>query len=214
MSSSTPSAADAAGGAGGGGLSKGGKPKVQHDKARSAFTELMSSRLEELIASRAAYSRPEDRAFGACVVLSIEGNGYQAPDGSFSAKKPGKTKGKSSHHYDERSFLEQFYVTVGHGPGFERTSLCCVSNPVFFKDGEGPGTKKPKILGGHDPIIKPGDFVFMREASGSATVTTVAGSGRWSGCTEQSAIRYCDLFAVLPKEDLKEWTAKGLQLRF
>lgn len=212
--SSAPSPADAAGGAGGGGsLVKGGKPKVQHDKARSAFTELMSSRMEELIASRASY-RPEDRSFGACVVLSVEGNGYQAPDGSFSTKKPGKTKGKSSHHYDERSFLEQFYITVGFGPGFARTSLVCVSNPAFFKDGEGPGTKKPKILGGHDPVIKPGDFVFMREATGSATVTTACGGGRYTGCTEQSSITYRDLFAVLPKEDVKEWMAKGLQLSF
>jgi hypothetical protein len=210
--SSAPSPAEAAGGAGGGSLAKGGKPKVQHDKARSAFTELMSSRMEELIASRAAY-RPEDRSFAACIVLSVEGNGYQARDGSFSAKKPGKSTGKSSHHYDERSFLEQFYITVGYGPGFERSMLVCVSNPAFFKDGEGPGSKRPKILGGHDPVIKPGDFVFLREASGSATVTTAAGIGRWSAM-EQTSITYNDLFAVLPKEDLKEWVAKGLQLRF
>ncbi len=209
MSSSASSApAAAAGGGGAGGdLAKGGKPKVVKDKARTEFEALMASRLEEIRSSRAAF-RPEDRYVGAQVILSIEGNGYMTREGTFSDKKPGKSKGKSSHHYDERSFLEQFYITVGYGPGFERTKLVCVSNPVFFRAGEGPGTKKPKILGGHDSVLKIGDFVFTRQAEGAATCTVSAGVGRWSAM-EQNTITYSDLFAVLPKADAGDWIREG-----
>ena len=205
--SSAP-AASPAGGGGGGSLAKGGKPVVAHDKARSALTELMSSRLEEIIAARSAF-REDQRACAAEVILSIDGLGYKARDGSFSKKKPEKSKGKSSHHFDDRSFLEQFYITVGCGPGFARTRLVCVSNPAFFKD-----VAKGKLLGGHDPVIKPGDYVFTKEAEGQATCTVVSGSGRYSGVMEQTSIVYSDLHAVIPKADVKEWIAKGLRLAF
>lgn len=205
----SPAAAAAGGGAGGGGsLAKGGKPVVAHDKARSALAELMTSHVEEIIAARAGYHEDQS-AVSAQVILSIDGLGYKAPDGSFSKKKPGKTKGKSSYHFDERSFLEQFYITVGCGAGFAKTRLVCVSNPVFFKD-----VSKGKLLGGHDPVLKPGDYVFTKEAQGAATCTVISGAGRYSGICEQNAITYSDLYAVIPKEQVKDWIAKGLRLSF
>lgn len=207
MSSAPAAAAGGAPAAAGGDLAKGGKPKVQHDKARGEFLALMAERLEEIRHSRDEW-REDQRYVGAQVILSIEGLGYQTRDGTFSEKKPGKTTGKSATHYDERSFLQQFYITVGMGPGFARTRLVCVSDPRFFRAGEGPGSKKPKILGGHDPVLKVGDFVFTRQAEGAATHSVAAGVGRWSAI-EQSTVSYSDLYAVLPKADAREWISSG-----
>ena len=181
---------------------------VAHDKARSALAELMTSRVEEIIAARAVY-REDQRAVTAQVILSIDGLGYKTREGTFSTKKPAKSKGKSSHHYDDRSFVEQFYITVGCGAGFAHTRMVCVSNPVFFKD-----VSKGKLLGGHDPVLKPGDYVFTKEAEGSATCTVITGSGRFTGVQQQQAITYSDLHAVIPKDQVKDWIAKGLRLDF
>lgn len=178
-------------------LGKGGKPKVHHDKSKTAVMELMSSRLEEIRRNAEAYPT---RAY---VVLSIDGLGYKDNDDSFTTKKPATLKGKAySIHAD---FREQFWITVGTGPEFSQRFLVCVSNPVFFKDGDAT-SKKAKLLGGHDPILKVGDYVFMREAQGQATFLSAAGRG----FTETRHETYYDLYAILPKQDAREWIASGL----
>jgi hypothetical protein len=185
-------------------LGKGGKPVVVKDKARAEFLAVMAARLDEIRHSRDSY-RPEDQHLPAEVILSIEGIGYMDPlTGQFSEKKPAATKGKSASHYSAASFIPQFFITTGFGPGFAHTRAVVVSNPIFFRPGEGPGSKKPKILGGHDPVFKVGDFVFMRSGEGTASYTTSVGVGRWSA-TETSAVRYTDLYAVLPKAEAVPW---------
>jgi hypothetical protein len=202
---STPAAGAA------GALGKGGKPVMVKDKARAEFLAVMAARLDEIRHSRDAY-RPEDQHVGAEVILSIEGMGFQDPTTrEFTTKKPGATKGKSAHHYSAASFVEQFYITVGSGPGFAHHRLVVVSNPIFFKDGDA-STKKAKILGGHDPILKVGDFVFTKSNEGGATYASSTGSGRFSGVTEYLAMTYSDLYAVLPKADATEWIKSGFML--
>lgn len=175
-------------------LGKGGKAKAGRP-AKEVLDEIMAARLAEL----KAFPSPHQ----AKVILSIDGMGFQGPDGQFTDKKPGKTKGKSSHHFSDKSFIAQFYITVGFGKGFASTMLVAVANPVFFKGGD---VGKGKII---DGAFNVGDYVFTREAEGTASVDVVSGMGRFSGVVEQHAIRYQDLYAVLHKPDVPGWVAEG-----
>lgn len=178
-------------------LGKGGKPKVQHDKAKAAALELMASRLAQL--RRSAEEYPQ-RAY---VVLSIDGLGYKDNDGTFTTKKPSMLKGRAGSYHGD--FREQFWITVGTGEGFSQRTLVCISNPVFFKDGD-TSSKKSKLVGGHDPIVNVGDYVFLEQAAGLACYET--GAGR--GCLESRPEVYSDLYAVLPKKEAREWIKAGL----
>ena len=172
-----------------GALGKGGKPKPGRP-AKEVLDELMAERRGAI---RAAGPMP------AKVILTIDGVGFQGPDGQFTKEKPGKTKGKSSHHFSDKSFIAQFYITVGFGKDFAGRELVAVANPAFFKGGD---VGKGKII---DGAFNVGDYVFTREAEGSATVDVFSGTGRFSGVIEQHAIRYSDLYAVLPKAQLPDW---------
>ena len=196
------SSADAAGGTSGaaGELGKGGKPIVVKDKARAEFLALMAARLDYVRHSRDKY-RPEDQHLTAEVILSIDGIGYVEPyTHQFTEKKPAATKGKSSSHFSAASFIPQFFITTGSGPGFAITRAVVVSNPIFFKDGDAT-SKKAKILGGHDPVFKVGDFIFVQSAEGAAKYTTFAGRG----ATQTHTMSYLDLYAVLPKAEAGDW---------
>jgi hypothetical protein len=191
-----------------GALGKGGKPVVEKDKARAVFLATMAARLDDVRHSRDKY-RPEDQHLTAEVILSVDGMGYVDPlTGQFTEKKPAATKGKSASHYSAASFIPQFFITTGFGPGFARTRAVVVSNPIFFAGGDAT-SKKAKILGGHDPIFKVGDFVFLQGAEGTATYTTSAGRG----ARETHAVHYLDLFAVLPKAEAGDWiTSRFLRM--
>lgn len=206
--SSSSGAAGGTSGPSAGALGKGGKPIVVKDKARAEFLAEMARRLDYVRHSRDAY-RPEDQHLIAEVILSIDGMGYVDPFTSqFTEKKPAATKGKSATHFSAASFIPQFFITVGFGPGFARTRAVVVSNPIFFKDGDAT-SKKAKILGGHDPVLKVGDFVFVQDAEGTASYTTFAGRG----ATETHAVSYIDLFAVLPKAEAGDWiTSRFLRM--
>lgn len=198
--SSSSGAAGGTSGAAAGELGKGGKPIAVKDKARAEFLALMADRLTRLRHSRDKY-RPEDQHLTAEVILSVDGMGYVDPlTSQFTDKKPAATKGKSASHFSAASFIPQFFITTGFGPGFAHTRAVVVSNPIFFKDGDST-SKKAKILGGHDPVFKVGDFVFLQSAEGTASYTTFAGRG----ATETHAVSYLDLYAVLPKAEAGDW---------
>ena len=175
-------------------LGKGGKAKAGRP-AKEVLDEIMATRLAELKAIPTSHQ--------AKVILSIDGLGYQAVDGSFTDKKPGKTKGKGSHHYSDKSFIAQFYITVGFGKDFASMQLVAVANPIFFKGGD---VGKGKIV---DGAFNVGDYVFTKEAEGTASVDVVSGMGRFAGVIEHHAIRYQDLYAVLHKPDVPGWVAEG-----
>lgn len=171
-------------------LGKGGKAKAGRP-AKEVLEELMATRLAEL----KAQSTPHP----AKVILSIDGMGYQGIDGQFTDKKPGKTKGKSAHHYSEGSFREQFYITIGFGRGFSGSRVVVVASPSFFKGGD---VSKGKLI---DGVINVGDYVFTKEAEGAATVSVAMSHGASSDLT----VGYQDLYAVLHKPDVPAWVAEG-----
>lgn len=188
-------------------IAKGGKPKVQHNRAR----EIAVAHSAAFLSEKKTYLEADpsgDSYVTAHTVLAINGWGYVSKEGVFTEVKPEKTKGKSAQFHDD--YRPQFYITVGWGRGkdgqaFGNTVMVCVSNPIFFKDGNA-SSADAKLVGGHDPILKVGDYVFYDMKEGLATYTQTSGFWRGSACLERSKEKYLDLIAILPREEArKDW---------